>query len=702
MTIRSPRGRGDRPEVGDVTTRTARRLAGTIVVVYLLVDTSGIVLQFVTHRPEDAVVGLPGKTASAIAFLAWAVAGATIAGRQPRNPIGWILCGIALHWAVSDFTFGYATETLITHPGALPGGPLAADVYTSAFFLVEPLLALLFLLFPSGTVLSRRWRIVGWVAAFTGITLFVGTMFAEGPIELFPIENPYGVVPQDAPGGWILFFLLFGCVLASVISLAIRWRRSNSEERLQLKWFAYAAAFLPAAFVFYFFGWNGTTDRIGAALLAIAIVGIPIATGIAVLKYRLYDIDLVIRKTVMVGVLAAFATLVYLAIVVGVGTLIGSRGERPSVLLAVVATAVVAVAFQPVRARAERLADRLVYGERATPYDVLSDFSERLAGAFSTEDLLPRMARTLAEGTGSARADVWLRLGDRLRPEATWPVEAAPLEPIAADGDSLTISGADLAVPVRHQGELLGAVTITKKPGEPPTPVEERLVDDLAAQAGLVMSNVRLIEELRASRQRLVSAQDEERRKIERNLHDGAQQQLVALAVKERLAEDLIARDPDRARAVITQIRSETVEALETLRDLARGIYPPLLADQGLEAALRAQIRKSPVRVELPADGQERFPREIEAAAYFCCLEALQNVAKYARASEVIVEIGSHDGALTFVVSDDGVGFDPSGTAHGTGLRGMADRVDAVGGSLEIASRPSEGTTIAGRIPTAP
>src|SRR5262249_17896202 len=159
-----------------------------------------------------------------------------------------------------------------------------------------------------------------------------------------------------------------------VVSLAIRWRRSQGEERLQLKWFAYAAAFLPTSFVFFFFGWNATTDRIGAVLLAIATLGVPIATGIAVLKYRLYYIDVVISNTRLVGILAAFASIGSVAIVVGVGTLIGSHGQRPSVLLAVLATAVVAVAFQPVRARAQRLADHLVYGERATPYDVLSEF----------------------------------------------------------------------------------------------------------------------------------------------------------------------------------------------------------------------------------------------------------------------------------------------------------------------------------------
>jgi signal transduction histidine kinase len=437
-------------------------------------------------------------------------------------------------------------------------------------------------------------------------------------------------------------------------------------------------------------------------LLAVAIVGMPVAAGIAILKYRLYEIDVVISKTLLVGLLAAFATVVYVVVVVVVGALIGSRGPQPSVLLAVVATAIVALAFQPVRARAQRLADRLVYGERATPYDVLSDLSERLSGAFSADDLIPRMARTLAEGTGAARADVWLRQEDRLVTAGSWPLEAPRLAPVAIDGDhvALELDGADLTAPVRHQGELLGAVTISKRPGEQATPLEERLVRDLAAQAGLVLSNVHLIQELRASRQRLVAAQDEERRKIERNLHDGAQQQLVALAVKQRLAEGLIERDPIRARGLMEELLTETTEALETLRDLAHGIYPPLLADKGLAAALAAQARRASVPVEVQVDDLPRYTTELEAAVYFCCLEALQNVVKYARASRATVTLSADEHALTFVVEDDGVGFETNGTPLGTGLRGMRDRLEALGGSFDVTSRPGSGTTVMGRLPT--
>jgi signal transduction histidine kinase len=250
------------------------------------------------------------------------------------------------------------------------------------------------------------------------------------------------------------------------------------------------------------------------------------------------------------------------------------------------------------------------------------------------------------------------------------------------------------------RGELLGALSVTKGVSEPITPTEERLVGDLAHQAGLILRNVRLVEELRASRQRLVAAQDGELRRIERNIHDGAQQQLVALAVKVRMAEGVVKRDAGRALEILAGVREDAADTLESLRDLARGIYPPLLADQGLTAALEAQARKAIVPVEVRSDGIGRFPQEVEATAYFCCLEAMQNAAKYADASRVQIDLAVADGHLRFEVADDGKGFDPASTPRGSGLQNMVDRLDAVGGAVEIRSARGSGTTLIGRIPT--
>ena len=274
-------------------------------------------------------------------------------------------------------------------------------------------------------------------------------------------------------------------------------------------------------------------------------------------------------------------------------------------------------------------------------------------------------------------------------------------------GDSLPqMVGTDRAVEVRHQGELLGALTVNKRQGESLTPVEEKLLDDLASQAGLVLKNVGLtdelllrLEELRASRQRLVAAQDEERRRLERNLHDGAQQNLVALKVKLGLAEMFVDKDPARAKATLAELKADTDEALETLRDLARGIYPPLLADKGLYAALESQARKATIPVEVQADGIDRYPQDVEAAVYFCCLEALQNVQKYAKATRAIVHLAERDGDLIFEVEDDGKGFDPATAKRGSGMTNMADRLDALGGGVEVDSALGRGTQLRGHVP---
>jgi signal transduction histidine kinase len=234
---------------------------------------------------------------------------------------------------------------------------------------------------------------------------------------------------------------------------------------------------------------------------------------------------------------------------------------------------------------------------------------------------------------------------------------------------------------------------------DPMTPSKERLIRDLAAQAGLVLRNAGLIEDLKASRQRIVAAQDERAKKLERNIHDGAQQQLVALAVKIGLAERLLRSDTEKASALLDEVKGEANDALETLRDLARGIYPPLLADKGLAAALSAQARKSSIPVEVVPERIGRYPEETEAAVYFSCLEALQNVSKYAEASKATVHLSQLNGSLVFEVSDDGRGFDPAIVGHGTGLQGISDRLASLGGTVEIRSAPTRGTTVAGRIP---
>jgi signal transduction histidine kinase len=354
---------------------------------------------------------------------------------------------------------------------------------------------------------------------------------------------------------------------------------------------------------------------------------------------------------------------------------------------------------RPARQRARRLANRVVYGRRATPYQVLSDFAQRIGSTYSHEDVLPQMAQIVAAGTGAERVVVWLRVDDELRPEAASDGSPPPAPLPIEDEAMLPVPGADMSVPVVHQGDLLGAISVQMPRGDALRPTGEQLVADVASQAGLVLSNAGLIEDLRASRQRLVTAQDEARRRLERNIHDGAQQDLVALGIKLRLTGMTVDDDPAEAKEMLGELQADAAGALANLRDLARGIYPPLLADLGLVAALNAQAAKSAVPVAVEADGIGRFPQDTEAAVYFCCLEALQNIAKYAHATQARICLRAQDGTLRFTVSDDGTGYDARHTPLGSGQRNMADRLAALGGRLEVWSAPSQGTTITAHLP---
>ena len=675
-----------------MTARTARRLAWSLWVVAI----AGILVAFaasIVASESWLSGGVAGAAATvgALVFVgACATVGALVASRRPQNAVGWLLIAGSFCFVVPAVAIELGTRWQ-RYSDWLGNWVWMAGI---AFVMV-----FVPLLFPTGHLPGRRWRPVAWFAA-AGLSVFIaGSAFLPGVIP----ETGNGSVNPLGFGGSVgtaLFGALRPIGLAAVLlsvplalaSLVFRYRAADRIQREQLRWLILTGVLvglgiLANPLISRIVSDPSAATDIGNAIASLTATAVPIAIGIAILRYRLYDIDVVLNKTVVYGALAAFITGVYVAIVVGIGSLVG-RGGQPNAALSILATGVVAVAFQPVRERVQRFANHLVYGKRATPYEVLSEFSDRLGGAYQTEELLPRMARILAEGTGAARADVWLADDDALRPDAAWPEDAAPSPPVPVDPFP------EAFIPVRHQGELLGALSLEKRAGETLTATEQKLVEDLAGQAGLVLRNARLTEELlarledlKASRQRLVAAQDEERRKLERNLHDGAQQQLVALSVKARLAQQLAERDPARVEQMLEQIQADTSDALETLRDLARGIYPPLLADQGLVAALEAQARKAAVPTSVEGDGIGRFGQDVEAAVYFSCLEALQNVAKYAEASRATIALSNGDGSLSFTVTDDGAGFDAAQTSYGTGLQGIADRLAALGGHSTFTAR---------------
>jgi signal transduction histidine kinase len=700
-----------------MTART-RRIAiwALVVATAAAVAASFLLLLLTLSRGKETGVDPVGSVFVVVSSLAFTGLGAVIAGRG--HPIGWIFLLMGLGFSVGfGLTSSYALYGLVVHPGSLPGARWVAWLdWLSALTLLG--FVPVFLLFPDGKLPSRRWRPVVWLLVIGATFSFVWDAFRPRLISVgasgaeVRFANPAGIEALRSAAGTILTVGAGAGLLAAALaiaSLVVRRRHADPVVRAQIRWLAFVGMALLVLFVFFpvvgaIFGQDSPLSNGWFMVFATMLVlGTPAAVTIAVLKYRLYDIDVVINKTLVYGLLAAFITAVYVGIVVGIGQAVGSKRNLG---LSILATAVVAVGFQPVRDRVQHLANRLVYGRRATPYEVLSEFSGRMSGAFPIEELLPRMARILAEGTGASRATVWLRVGRDLYPEASWPSEGTAPGPVAApDGEAPEVPGVDRILPVRHHGELLGALSVTKARGDPLRQAEDKLLADLASGAGLVLRNVRLtaellarLEELKASRARIVAAQDQERRRLERNLHDGAQQQLVALQVKLSLAERL-AEEDCRVKDQLASLKAEAGEALENLRDLARGIYPPLLADQGLMAALQPQARKATFPITIEADGIGRYPQDAEAAVYFCCLEALQNVAKYAKATRATVTLSEEGGSLAFTVTDDGEGFDTNTISYGTGLQGMADRLSAQGGSLEVRSEPGEGTRVTGRMP---
>ena len=650
-------------------------------------------------------------------FFSFSIAGAVLASRRPDHPLGWWFLGsiaLLLLGAVSALT---GSLLAAAHHGTASRFVLPLSVLWNAPA-VPPLAGMFIalMLFPDGRLPSPRWRwLVRGLALDVAAGIVVILVSPSGSLGMNSDPSPLAVAA--ARGATDVLYpviqgLSYAAGLAAIVSVFLRLRGADADRRHQVRWVAFGGAVAVGLLVGVSVVPSSNSSDPGpwtplvAALLVIAGLALPTTVAVAVLKYRLYDIDVVISRALVYGTLAVFITAVYVGIAVGVGALAGGGG-KPNLALSILATAIVAIGFQPVRERVQHLANRLVYGRRATPYEVLSEFSQHAAETYAADEVLPRMARVLREGSGSESATVWLRAGSALRAAATSPDGGPDQETVALENGAVpALPGVTRMAEVRHTDELLGALSIVKRRGESVTPIEDKLIADLAHQAGLVLRNVRLtadlqarLDELRASRQRLVAAQDDERRRLERNLHDGAQQHLVAIQVRRSLVEVLARHDLDKAMAAIAELKGDADEALATLRDLAHGIYPPLLAERGLRDALQAHARKLTLPVSVDADGISRYAQDTEAAVYFCCLEALQNAQKYSGATRVEVSLRAENGTLRFVVGDDGRGFDATAAGRGAGVTNMRDRLDALGGTLELVSAPGQGARVIGSLP---
>jgi signal transduction histidine kinase len=685
------------------------RGAYCVVAAVVAADAVSLVLRWIVWRDpvHGASAGLASAARAMFAFAVAAVVGALIVERRPDNRTGRVLLALGASFAALSLVEAYARYGLLLDRGPTWAATAAGWASLWTWIPVIALLGALLLVFPDGRP-RGRWRLAGWGLGIGTALLLASFPFVDERLDdvlggtANPLVFPSSIEPVGKAVAAIGYVVFLASVFGAAVSVVWRWRGAGFVERQQLKWVAIAAVAFGAALVANAALESTDLQPLVAWIADACLAAIFVAIGVAVLRYRLYDVDVVINRAIVYTVLIAFVTAAYVVLVVGIGRLIG-RTSATDIWLSVLATTIVALTFAPMRARAQRLANRLVYGETTSPYDVLADLGRRLAGALSPDDLLPSLARSAASGVGASAAEVRLVLPDGSERAVAWP-DGAEL-----DGDSLVV------VPVTNGADLLGHITVAPRPGASLTRSQRGLITDLARQAAAPLSNVQLAlqleaqldhissqaAELQASRERLVRAQDDERRRIERDIHDGAQQQLVAVAL-ELLAASR--RAPEPLSTELDVIRRHVGDILATVRDLARGIFPPLLAEAGLGATLRAHLAKTHPGAEL----DDRLPAgvragpDVEAATYFCCLEALQNVTKHATgATTVTVSLELVDGCLAFEVTDNGTGFDPDGAsaAGGTGLQGMSDRLAAIGGQLEVRARHSGGTSVRGMAP---
>jgi signal transduction histidine kinase len=643
----------------------------------------GVVCLVITV-PLVLTIGAPAKE------LPWVAGSAIFLGaavfvwrRRPGHPVAaWfaVTAGIVLLVQTLD--------GLTMYLGTAGNSELLAWVllvYQLVTVVAIAAMAYLLGLFPDGRVQRpyerRALRSLWWLLALPPI-VFLGrpTLLAPSYHMLGDVPNPY-LVPGLAPLGAVAgvgVSLTQGLFAVGVVLLALRYRRATAEPRRQIRWLLLPALLAGGVAVVDLVAWRlypagvpgGAAEVIVGALWIPVIASLPLAIAVALLRPTLLDVDRLIRKSLVYGFLWAVIATVYVGAAAGLGL---AAGRRLPLGLAIAIAVGATVVFQPARQRLERVADRWVFGVRADPARLVARLGAALADTVELESLLPRMADTLQEGLGLR----WARVR---------------LDPAAPVGDDEPV----LTVPIVLGQDHLGVVECGPKRSGAFTADDEAVVATLARQAALAVRNVRLTAELEASRVRLVRAQEAERRRLERNIHDGVQQDLVALIGHTAHVRSQLRRDPAAGEEALAELQDGLRRVIGELRELAQGIHPSVLGDRGLLEAVEALASRSAVPVSVRADPTLRglrFAAEIEGAGYFTIAEALANVSKHATASHAEVSLARSNGTLRIEVRDDGSGFDPL-TVVGSGLANLAERLSALGGHLDVASRAGEGTTV--------
>ncbi len=624
-----------------------------------------------------------------VAASACSTVGALVASRRPENPIGWLLGASGLLYAVMVSVGEYGTYALLTERGSLPGGIMAAWLGSWLYVLGANLVLYSFLFFPNGRLPSPRWRVVAWLVALVICLDTASLAFAPGELYGFPgVENPFGIeILARLPGpiGAATGVLTLAAILVPVIALVVRFRRARGDERQQIKWVVYAVAMLVAAIVAVNLWPALDPSFAGTALFLAGFVAIPAAIGVAIFKYRLYDIDVVINRTLVYGALTACVVGIYVFVVGYLGALFRTGGD---LAISLVATGVVAVLFAPLRDRLQQGVNRLMYGERDDPYAVISRLGERLKATDAPEAVLPTIVQTVAGALKLPHAAISLR-----RDDGTFGTVAASGHP----------KGEPLVLPLSYGTETIGQLKLSPRaPGERFGPADKRLLDDLARHAEAAAYAVRLTADLQRSRERLVNAREEERRRLRRDLHDGLGPQLATLTLKLDAARNLLSQEPRSADTLLTELKTETKAAISDIRRLVYDLRPPALDELGLIPAIREQATNYGhdglnVSVEAPKD-LPPLPAAVEVAAYRIAQEALTNVVHHAKAHACHVRLSVGDG-LELEITDDGVGLLEDRHA-GVGLSSMRERAAELGGTCSAArTGPAGGTRVLARLP---
>lgn len=651
---------------------------------------SGAALALAAATAVLAVMGRDVSGALILGALGYALVGSLILARRPGHRMGPLLCAIALAAAFSDFVFVYTRYTLMHSPGSLPFGTAFLWINTWSFAPAVCLTAFVLpLVFPDGRLLSRRWRPVLWAALLIVPLTAVGRAFIPENMgsSLGYRPNPYPI-PGAEPVFGVILLLAVGSgliVLAAVsASVVLRWRRSGEVVRLQLKWFLATIPILVAGIIANDFFPDPVT-------IALGIAGglLPVAIGVAVLRYRLYEIDVILSRAVLYTALSVVVAVVYLAVVAIAG---GVFGVGRSLGVQVLATVIAALALWPLRGWVQRGVQRLFFGDRDAPYAAMARLGRQVEEAAGAESVLGSVAKTVADSLRLPYAAVELRQGNSWVPAAAWGEKPSVVK----------------AFPLVSQRETVGRLLVGQRsPGEQLGAEDERLLEDLARQVGPTAHAVALRGALEASLAKRVAAREEDRRRLRRDLHDELGPTLAGLTLGLDTARSLAngQGNPEALQQLLSRLKAETQQAVTDVRRIVYGLRPPALDELGLAGSLREEIarlrREAPgVAITLHCQGDDLagLPAAVEVAAYRIVTEALTNVVRHSGACSCEVHINLDQG-LTIDVYDDGVGF-PEGWRAGVGITAMRERAAELGGDLGIQPREPHGTSIAARLPS--